>query len=77
MAVAWAHYFGRQHLGSISGAASTILVFGAALGPIPFALVRDGWGTYTPALNGLALLALILAGVALLMRPPQRPNTTV
>jgi sugar phosphate permease len=77
IAVAWAHYFGRQFLGSISGAASTILVFGAALGPIPFALVRDGVGTYAPALNGLALLALLLAGVALLLRPPQRPSATI
>jgi MFS family permease len=31
-AVAWAHYFGRAHLGSISGAASTILIVGAAVG---------------------------------------------
>jgi MFS family permease len=77
IAVAWAHYFGRLHLGSISGAASTILIVGAALGPIPFALARDGLGSYNPALNGLALLALILSGTSLLMRPPRRGNGEV
>lgn len=77
ISVAWAHYFGRAHLGSISGVASTVLIFGAALGPIPFALARDGLGSYDLALNGLALLALILSGVSLLMRPPRRGNGEV
>jgi MFS family permease len=72
IAVAWAHYYGRLHLGSISGVASTILIIGASLGPIPFALARDGLGSYDLALNGLALLALILSGTSLLMRPPHK-----
>ena len=75
MAVAWAHYFGRAHLGSISGVGSTILIVGAAIGPIPFALARDGLGSYAPAINGLTLLALLLAGASLLMRPPVHPGS--
>ena len=71
-AVVFAHYFGRAHLGSISGAAAAILVVGAALGPIPFALARDGLGSYHLALTLLAWLALILAVASLLMRPPEK-----
>jgi hypothetical protein len=74
MAVAFARYFGREHLGSISGAASTILIVGASLGPIPFALARDWLGSYDLALNGLAILALILSAASLLMRPPQKDS---
>ena len=35
MSVLWANYFGRQHLGSITGVAQTIAVGGSALGPPP------------------------------------------
>lgn len=58
--VAWAHYFGRRHLGAIAGAASTIMIVGAALGPIPLGVARDVLGSYNLALT---LLALIPAGL--------------
>jgi MFS transporter, OFA family, oxalate/formate antiporter len=72
-AVAWAHYFGRTHLGSISGAASTILIVGAALGPIPLALAWDLLGSYRLVLNVSVLLPLALSGASLLMHAPQKP----
>jgi len=71
-AVAWAHYFGRQHLGSIAGLASTILIFGAALGPIPLGFARDALGNYDLALTVLAFVPLSLGIASLLLRPPQR-----
>ena len=33
--VIWAKYYGRRHLGSISGAASLFMIVGTALGPLP------------------------------------------
>jgi MFS family permease len=70
--VVWANYFGRRHLGSITGTASTILVFGSALGPIPLGFARDLWGSYTPALMTLIILPLTLALISLFINRPQK-----
>ncbi|PON16702.1 hypothetical protein C2W62_17020 [Candidatus Entotheonella serta] len=37
----WAMYFGRQHLGSITGATTTISVASSAMGPMLFGIARD------------------------------------
>ena len=63
--VVWAQYFGRQHLGSIAGLASTILVGASALGPMPFGIARDLLGNYEMVLTWFAALPLGLAAVAL------------
>jgi sugar phosphate permease len=70
--VALATYFGRLHLGSISGTASTVLVGASALGPLPMALARDFLGQYNMALSVLSLIPLALAVVSLWMRKPER-----
>lgn len=71
-AVAWAHYFGRQYLGSISGIASTILIVGAAAGPIPLGFARDALGSYDQALLVLTLLPLLLGVASLFLQPPRK-----
>lgn len=70
--VAWAHYFGRQYLGSISGIASTILIVGASLGPIPLGYARDALGSYDQALLALTLVPLSLGVASLFLQPPTR-----
>lgn len=70
--VVWANYFGRRHLGSITGAASTILVFGSALGPIPLGFARDWWGSYNPALTALTILSLALGLASLFVDRPRK-----
>jgi len=70
--VAWAHYFGRQYLGSISGIASTILILGAAVGPVPLGFARDALGSYDQALLALTLVPLLLGVASLFLRPPRR-----
>ncbi|HSM57027.1 MAG TPA: MFS transporter [Candidatus Sulfomarinibacteraceae bacterium] len=70
--VAWAHYFGRRHLGSISGVASTVLIVGSAVGPIPLGVARDALGNYNLALTLLALLPLALGVASLFMPQPTR-----
>jgi cyanate permease len=64
--VVWPNYFGRKHLGSISGLATTILVLGAALGPMPIGIARDVWGSYDLILIVLAVIPIALAAATLL-----------
>ena len=70
--VMWAMYFGRQHLGSITGVTTTISVVGTALGPMPMGIARDLLGSYNTALTVSAVLPLSLGIVSLFGRKPQR-----
>jgi sugar phosphate permease len=73
--VAWAKYYGRQHLGSVSGVAMLVSIAGSALGPLPMGIARDAMGSYRVALTFSAILPLILAVVSLFARPPsKRPS---
>jgi sugar phosphate permease len=67
----YAYYFGRQHLGSINGLATTIMVVGTAFGPILFALGFERGGNYTPVLLLSSIAPLLIAMVAPLSRPPK------
>lgn len=70
--VVWAKYFGRTHLGSITGIATTVLIAGSALGPLPLGLARDIMGNYNTVLLIAALLPLILGLVSLFFGKPSR-----
>jgi MFS family permease len=74
----WAMYFGRRHLGSITGATATISVASSAIGPMLFGIARDIWGSYTFVLLVSAALPFVL-GIAILYlgQRPQRPSTTL
>ena len=69
--VIWAQYFGRRHLGSIAGVASTLTVVGSALGPMPLGIARDLLGSYNAALTISAVLSVLMAAAALSVRKPQ------
>jgi sugar phosphate permease len=73
--VVWAKYFGRRHLGSITGLASLITIGGSALGPMPMGIARDLLGSYTLALTIAAALPLVLGFVALFARQPQKSRS--
>ncbi len=45
----WPRYFGRKHLGAISGQAMMMVVFGSALGPLLFSGSLSQFGTYAVA----------------------------
>ena len=72
---AWPRWFGVAHVGSIQGAASRWFIVGAALGALPLAAVRDATGSYSMALAALALPPLVLAGAALVLGSPGRPQS--
>jgi MFS transporter, OFA family, oxalate/formate antiporter len=66
--VAWAKYYGRKHLGTITGVTTTIVIVGSALGPVPLGLARDALGSYNQALLILAIFPMLL-GIASLFTP--------
>jgi len=70
--IIWANYFGREHLGSITGVATTILMIGNGLGPVPLGIARDLLGSYNLAVILLALLPLLLGVGSLLVGKPHK-----
>jgi MFS transporter, OFA family, oxalate/formate antiporter len=70
--VVWARYYGRQHLGSITGVTTTVVVIGSALGPLPLGAARDWLGSYNQALTLLAILPLALGAATLFTPRPQK-----
>ena len=72
--IVWPTYYGRQHLGSIYGFTMAAGVVGAALGPLPFGLVRDLTGTYQWVLFLSAAVCFVFSGVTLTVRKPVKKN---
>ena len=70
LAYIWPRFFGRRHLGSIQGASQMISVLGASVGPIPFGLAWDLYGSYTGALFPFASLPLLCAAAVWFIREP-------
>jgi sugar phosphate permease len=73
--VVWARYFGRRHLGSITGIVYLVSAAGSALGPMPMGIARDLLGSYGTALTVAAALPLVLAVIALFARRPLKSRT--
>lgn len=69
-AVVWPAFYGRRHLGSIYGFASAAGVLGAALGPLPFGIVRDVLGSYQLILYAASALSLLLSLLSLTVQKP-------
>lgn len=69
--VTWAHFYGRRGLGRVQGAAATVTITGAAIGPLPLAAMHSLTGSYTAGLVLLATLP-ILAAVTISFARPQR-----
>ncbi len=69
-AVAFANYYGRDHVGSIRGAISPLVTGSVALGPVLIARGYDIQGTYNSGF--LAMVALFIAGgaLAIMAKPP-------
>lgn len=70
--VIWATYFGRRHLGSITGLATPIGVAGTAFGPLILGVGRDLMGTYNPVLFVSAVLPILLGIAALFLTKPEK-----
>jgi len=67
---AWAHYFGRTHLGEIRGLTFVITIVGAALGPLPFGWAAERGG-YGPVLLAGAVGCVAVALLNLIAPSPK------
>ncbi len=71
-AVIWPNYYGRLHLGSIRGAATSSMVAFAALGPLPFGFIFDLTNSYSQAILIFLALPISCSFAALLAYPPRK-----
>ena len=65
-------YFGRQHLGAISGLMMSILVIASALGPAIFSYGKDYLGSYRNAAYIVLLLPAAIFAISFFLQNPQR-----
>jgi len=75
--LAWADYYGREHLGTIRGFTMSAQIGGQAAGPVLAGFMFDATGSYQLPLlvfTGAATLAAILA---LFATPPKLPVGTL
>ncbi len=70
--IVWPRFFGRQHLGAISGLFMTTVVLASAVGPFFFSLAEAYLGAYSYAFTASAVVAGILAVASLWADNPQR-----
>lgn len=71
--VTWPIFFGRAHLGAISGVNMAVMVFASAIGPVLFSGMRDLTGSYHAILTGWCVAPLALAVACRWARPPRPP----
>jgi cyanate permease len=70
--IIWPRFFGRQHLGAISGLFMTTIVVASAVGPFFFSLAEALLGAYRYAFMASTVAAAVLTVAALWADNPQR-----
>lgn len=58
-AAIWAHYYGRDGLGAIQGAASMVGITASALAPLPLAALQQASGSYQSGIMLFSVLPLV------------------
>ena len=71
LSVTWPRFYGRDHLGKITGFVMAIIVFFSALGPIVFSLSHSHLGSYSYAIYGLLGIILVISAISFKARNPQ------
>jgi len=69
--VTWPRFFGREHLGAISGMGISIMVFASALGPVLFNFVHYLTGSYREVIIGCMFIPAVLTIAVLKSDNPQ------
>ena len=64
----WPNYFGRRYLGSIRGVAMMLMVLGSSLGPLPYGVAFDWFGSYSEIVM-LTIICPIIGIFAALCSP--------
>ena len=71
--LAWAEYYGREHLGSITGITLPVQVGGQALGPIIAGFLYDFTGSYLWPFRIFSTAVFIAGLMVLTATPPKEP----
>lgn len=71
LTVAWPRFFGREHLGAISGANMSTMVLASAVAPVLFSVLRDRTGSYQTVIAICWLLPVAVALLTLVAENPQ------
>ena len=71
LSVTWPRFYGRDHLGKITGFVMAIIVFFSALGPIVFSLSHSHLGSYSYAIYALLVVILLIAALSFKAHNPQ------
>lgn len=72
MAVTWPRFYGREHLGRISGQVMAIIVFASAFGPVFFSFSNKNFGGYQFAFYAVTVVSAILLFLSYKAENPQR-----
>lgn len=72
MSVTWPRYYGREHLGAISGQCMTFIVAASAIGPAFLSGILNLTGHYTAGFALCLLASLVLLAGSLHARNPQQ-----
>jgi sugar phosphate permease len=72
--VLWPAYFGRAHIGAISGTVRPAITLSAATGPLYVAAIAEATGSYTISILLMALSWWLCVTVLFLVRPPRHPQ---
>ncbi|TFD99401.1 MFS transporter [Jeotgalibacillus salarius] len=70
----WPQYFGRAALGSIQGLATSVMVLGSAIGPLPFGVAYDYFGGYEEIIWISIVFPAIGILCSLLAKQPVKPT---
>jgi hypothetical protein len=71
----WRQAFGPVHLGQIQGAAQLLTVLASAAGPLVLAAGQRAYGSYSPVVQNLAIVAAAFAVAALVIPLPRKDAT--
>lgn len=69
--VTWPRFFGREHLGAVSGVNMSVLVFSSALGPVLFSTLQAYSGSYLTALLVCCAFPIMVMLLGLRAENPQ------
>ncbi|WP_291637487.1 MFS transporter, partial [Clostridium sp.] len=70
----WPSYYGRKHLGSIRSIATTAMVIGSALGPLPFGFAFDLFNGYKEIIFIMMIFPVMASLASLISPPPGKPS---
>jgi len=68
----WPRFFGRKHLGAISGVNMATMVYSSAAAPLCFSLTREWFGNYRPMFGLMSAMYLTAFACAFIADNPQR-----